>query len=164
MVKLSYTPIKYSCRDFILLIHKRVRKTLREELLFNPKKPLVVFKDGSKECIIGKKIMEELFPHLTIREIKRKQKNCIVFANMEREINSKFEAFIKDSPQPRSNYIRPLANVLEEEILVYAKCRKIRVLKSKEPINTIISEMQKKYSETKFSLGKSLAVLERKNI
>jgi hypothetical protein len=155
-VQLSYTPIVYSSKQFSDLVEKRVKKALRSYNI-NVAKPLYLFNDGSKEYIVALFLLKKILPpQLKLLSVKKKQFPLVQPTNMERELNIKFQQLIEHKPFKEKKEILFMDCLLEEEMVAYAKIHKITIPVSKEPLNSIIAQVQKKYPETKFSLYNSL--------
>ncbi|RJQ18134.1 hypothetical protein C4573_00230 [Candidatus Woesearchaeota archaeon] len=163
MITLSYTPIAYKESQFMDIIEKRVRKEIRKYGYFKAKEKVYVLDDGSKEFAVSVSMLKGIFKDvLTLLPVKKlNAKKIIIPWNLEREITEKFSCFLehKKFPKRKKNHIYLLKCVLDEELEVYAKLKKLSYTPKKEPCHQIIEEMQKQHPETKFSLYRSFEQL-----
>ena len=101
---------------------------------------------------------------------KNKIKQVIIPWNLDNEIiyftenlfNKGNFKFLGNFKQNKISYIKLLRNVLESECLLFAKCKKFKFKekpkkdKQRKDIKNMLDKIDKKHSETKFSLLKSI--------
>ncbi|MBU1975644.1 MAG: hypothetical protein KKG59_04540 [Nanoarchaeota archaeon] len=155
-IMLSYINRGYCDKHFMELIEKRVRKELRVNKIIDVKKKYNILADNSKEFLISKYILNSIFGRALKLEVVNeiKSKNTIVPTNMDREINSMFDAFLKNKSIPQKIGITILDNVLDEELMHIAKILNIKNATQEDRL-ALIEEVNSKHL-IKFSLKKSL--------
>ncbi|MFH1770477.1 MAG: hypothetical protein ABH828_02880 [archaeon] len=152
-IQLTYTTINYSEQGFLTMIEKRVRRDIR----INKKVKgniIEILNDKSKEFFMTKLLLENIFgKRLKIMEVKKSSKKTIVPTNLDREIKKKLEKYLKNKKTKKEN-IKILNNVLEEEIIIFCKLHRIKIV-NKEEKNGFIESIEKTQPGTKFAMAKS---------
>ena len=189
-IKLPYLGLRLCKACFCRLIEKRVKKEIRSKNLINEKEKILLLDNNSKEAKISEDIIKTAYNNRVellkvkvnslkinflsnkVKEIikKNKIKQVIIPWNLDNEIiyftenlfNKGNFKFLGNFKQNKISYIKLLRNVLENECLLFAECRKFKFKKETEKdkyrkkIKSMLDKIEKKHSETKFSLLKSI--------
>ncbi len=165
---------KYTSKEFLRLIEKRIRKHFRIEKTINIKEKYFLLNDHSANFEINKYFLEVIFNNrleieginsiqaLKTNNEKLQEPNIIFNFHLEEFIGTRLEVFFKDKEiNNLKKIIAPLRVISQEEMKQLCE-----ILKIKKPLtktnNYFIEELQKIYSQTKNSLLKSFdAIAER---
>lgn len=169
---------KYVCSEcFSRIIEKRIRKELRVRKLIRKNDKLLVF-DGLSLYFL-KKILtmpvktvfkkldvvvdETIFTNKTLEKLKSKHKTnkTIVPWTLDNE-TSYFLESLMENKKPRyisyvDGFVKLFRTIQEDELIQFAKIKKMgfKLMKA-NTAKEILDVMDSKYSETKFSLLKSI--------
>ncbi|MBU1201803.1 MAG: hypothetical protein KJ583_02380 [Nanoarchaeota archaeon] len=155
IIKLSYTIIKYCNGCFVRLIEKRVRKDIRINKKIGRNKQIKLLNDGSKEFEVAEKILKNIFGEFAnIKKVNKTDKETLTPTNLDREARINLESYLQNEKTPKKTGKLILNNVLEEEIIIFCKIKRIKA-DNKEPKNDLLESIEKKHPGTKFGIAKS---------
>jgi len=168
---------KLSSNKFLWVVEKRIKKSIRKNYDLKKDVKLVVFDDlseyvlrsviktpfemirKSKSFFGVKNIDETIFENKKLGDFLKKNKAFVVLPwTLDHEII----LFMKNMSKikEKKKYIKLLKDVLEEEIIEYAKLRGLSYTKiKKSDEKEFLDKLGNKHAETKFSLVKSVGVL-----
>lgn len=169
-------------KDFCWIIEKRIRKNLRKNYDVKKNNKLLVF-DDLTEYLIKKiiktpvQLIKKSKTFFRIKEINdifgnKKlnnflKKNRIKYPVLPWTLDHETCFFIKDmfnnkKPKELKGCIKLLKYILEDEVIEFCKFRKIKYKRMKETREKkLLDSLGEKYSETKFSLLKSIEKLNK---
>jgi len=160
-ISLSYLDRHYCTKCFSEMIEKRVRKDIRINKKAGKEKEISLFNDKSKEFCVAKYILESVFSKSKVLKLVKKVGNkTFVATNLDREVKSKLEEYLKGKKKKDIKGAKILNNVTEEEIIQFCKIKNFKIGK-KESKNNLIEGIENKYPGTKFALGKSFTRIEK---
>lgn len=152
-IKLSYTNINYDEKTFLTMIEKRVRKDLRINKKIKSK-TILLLNDGSKEFRMAKQLLQSIFgENFEIKIVKKIEKNVLVPTSLDRKIKKNLEVYLQNK-KIETKKLNILNNVLEEEIILFCKLKKIKIGKVEAKLS-LIESIEATHPGTKFALAKS---------
>lgn len=169
----------YCCSCFCRMIEKRVRKFVRVNKIFKKNDNICIVDDCSHDFLntqfLLKSIMKDLPVKIGILRIKLKNRRDLFndkkALKLSKNKNAKIvvpwtmddedASFLKNvfdlKKQTKTQFIKLLIAITDEESAAFAKCRgfKVSEIKEKEEIRIFLNEIEKKYPGSKFGLLKS---------
>lgn len=155
---------------FSEVIEKRAKKAFREHNWLRPGDKAVIIDDGStkaKVCIFLTKATFKCQPFyfsikkgilLAVQKLAKGHKKVIIPWNMDDEIELNLKAMFEGKKPEELQYIKPLLNVSDEEIRLFAKAKGIKGRKKpKTQLGRMLDELEKRYPGSKFGLLKSFS-------
>lgn len=156
----EYASLKYCTHHFMELMEKRVRKHLRTTKKLSAGKEFKILEDESCEQEITEYFLKKIFgPRIILKKTKKAGKNTIIPTNLDREVQSFLDEFIKNKKMPEKG-IKPLEVLTKNEIKLISNIKKIKC--ADETQSEFLEQIEKKYPGTKFSAFKSKENIKKK--
>lgn len=153
---------------FAEVIEKRARKAFREHDWLRPKDKALIIDDGSikaKVCIFLTKNTFKGQPFYfsikkgslsAVQKLAKGHKKAIIPWNMDDEIELNLRAVFEGNKPEKMPYIKPLLNISDEEIHLFAKAKGIKGREMpKTQLGRMLDELEKRYPGSKFGLLRS---------
>lgn len=170
-------PYCHSC--FCRMIEKRVRKFIRVNKIFKKKDSICIINDHSHDFLntefLLKNIIKDLPVKIRILKIriknrqdflknktvlnllKTKTSKIIIPWTMDDEDENFLNGIFNLKQKTKTNFIKLLIAITDEESAAFAKCRSFKISKKedKTDIKDFLNEIENKYPGSKFGLLKS---------
>ncbi len=164
------------CRTcFLEIIEKRVRKDFRTKKLIRKNDRILMIDNGSKEFAVGGYLLNNIIKNLPVKITKIKTNKTILPKKTTKKydkiiipwsLDDECEEFLNMvfNKKKRSKFskktIKPLMNVSDEEIELFAKIKGFKYKKRpKSKIKKMLDLLEKRYPGYKFSLLNSTKAL-----
>ncbi|MGV8161847.1 MAG: hypothetical protein ACP5N2_00765 [Candidatus Nanoarchaeia archaeon] len=159
----EYAGNYYCEKHFLELIEKRIRRNLRTRKLLDVKEKYKFIDDSSSESRISEYFLSKIFQgRLLFKKYKKNSfsDNVIVATNLDEQVLLFLNTFLKNEKKENEKTIKPLEVVTQREIEFLCSILNIKF----EPRikRDLLSDLEKKYPGTKFSLFQSKLNIENK--
>ena len=156
--------LKHCKKCFLRIFEKRARKELQRYPWFKKSEKVLIIDDGTCKTEILKELVLPLIEVIRIPvKIGKKQlkgHRIVSSENADDVIQAFLGQVLKNKKWEKDELIRPLRQITDEEINIYAELKGFKQFKrKKENILGFVNEMEERYPETKFALLKISAQL-----
>lgn len=161
-------PLCYSC--FAEVIEKRVRKSLREQDWLKPGQKVVFIDDSTLKAAVAKYLLKSIFKgqpfdidfkKASISSVEKAAKGydrIILPWSMDDETEQFLAALMDNKKLPKAKYIKLLVTLLDEEIILFARIKKLEGrIKKKSKLSRMLDDLEKRYPGSKFGLLRSFS-------
>lgn len=155
---------------FAEVIEKRVRKSLRDNNWLKPEDKILYIDDGTMQSGVGIFFINAIFKNKpfnfsfkkgTTKSAARLSKGydkVLIPWSMDDEVEQYLDALFNAKKVPKTNHIKLLINVSDEEIALFAKIKKIKgKQKAKTVLGKMLDNLEKRYPGSKFGLLRSVS-------
>ncbi|MBW2970586.1 hypothetical protein KY320_00335 [Candidatus Woesearchaeota archaeon] len=166
IVDFKHLPGEMCSGCFARLIEQRVRKQMRTTDWFKAHDKILILDDGSVNASVSEYLLERILKDVPkeLKVVKRlpkrvsKNVKVVVPWSIDLEVEEFLHAMFEGVNLKQEREIRLLRNVAEEEIILFAKLKKLkgkRIKATFPEIREMIAELSKTYPGARFSLLKS---------
>lgn len=161
-------PLCYSC--FAEVIEKRVRKSLREQDWLKPGQKVVFIDNSTLKAAVAKYLLKSIFKgqpfdidfkKASISYVEKAAKGydrIIIPWSMDDETEQFLACLLDNKRLPKEKYVKLLVNLSDEEILLFAKIKKLEgKIKKKSKLGSMLDELEKRYPGSKFGFLRSMS-------
>ncbi len=158
--KKKESDLGYCKKCFIKIFEKRIRRELQKYTWFTKKDKVTILDDGTCKVAILKQLvlplLEQARINVKFRKSMPKAGRIISAENMEDVVLGFLTTVITNKTWKKDKIVRPLRQLTDKEINQYAKLKGLKEFKrKKDEISGFLTEMDKRYTETKYALLKS---------
>ena len=163
------------CRNhFVHYFEKKVKRTIKKYGLINPKEKVIVIDLGNASSAVAVYLMKRFYPEVVVnKNINKKNKNKIIKRNnqvvtsnnLDDEAEEIMTSLAKSSMRElgelgpkNNNTIKPLYLCTQEEIMLYAKSKKLSFKNNKikkSSIRKFLDKFDRRYTWIKHSVVSS---------
>lgn len=153
---------------FAEVIEKRIRRAFREHKWISPKDCVLVIDDNTLKARMAIYIISSIFKDRPFNfcfkkgsiddagRLSAKYDKVIIPWNLDDEIELSLKAVFEAKKPEKTNFIKPLLNISDEEIEYFAKIKNIKgEKKAKTKLGKMLDDLEKRYPGSKFGLLKS---------
>ena len=154
---------------FAEVIEKRVRKSLREHDWLKPDDDIIIIDNSTLKAKVVVYLLKSIFKGQPFRfnikkaeissaeKIAKARNKVIIPWNLDDEIKQYLDALFNNKKIKKTELIKPLLNISDEEIGYFAKIKKIKGRKTpKTRLGKMLDNLEKRYPGSKFGLLRSI--------
>ncbi|RLE38900.1 hypothetical protein DRJ17_02605 [Candidatus Woesearchaeota archaeon] len=167
-VNISSNPYCQGC--FLKVVDKRIRKTLRVDYNVKIRNTIMLLDDNSAGAIVLKNVLDNALRNYNFKVLKRINKSynkIVIPATLEDYVSDYLGAVFRGKGWKKNKKeIFPLRNVLDAEAEKYCMIKKLKFSKKERDkymldIIKMLDNIEKSYPGVKFSMMKSIMVMEK---